>query len=77
MVDDIAPMNEFADDRGREYRLDDQVELGAIAQVLHVCEPSGGEIVEGEDLPAVIEQDLAEVGADEAGAAGDESGGLP
>ena len=33
------------------------------------------EVVEGEDLPTLVEQQLAQMGADEAGTTGDE--GLP
>ena len=48
------------------------MEVPAVAQMGHVALRPGREIVEYEDLPALGEQELREMGADEARAAGDQ-----
>ena len=72
VVDDVALVDELADDRPGEHRVDDEVEARVLAQVGDVVDAAGREVVEREDLPALLEQRLAEVRADEAGAAGHE-----
>jgi hypothetical protein len=72
VVDDVAAVDELVDDRAVEHGVDDEVELVAIAQMLHVRERPGGEVVERPDLPACGEQQLGEMGADEAGSARDQ-----
>jgi hypothetical protein len=49
------------------------MEVAPVAQVRDIPFRSGGEVVEDEDLDAAIEEELGEVGTDEAGAARDES----
>ena len=70
--DDVALVHDLADDRRREDRVDDEVEVRAVAEVLDVAQRAGRDVVEGEHLPACCEQELGEVRADEAGASGDE-----
>ena len=72
MEDHVAPVDELVHDRRLEHRVDDEVEVAPFAQVRDVPLGTGREVVEREDLPAVVEKDLREVGADEAGSAGDE-----
>ena len=48
------------------------MEVGVRSEVLDVRERARREVVERADLPAVVEQQLAEVGADEAGTSGDQ-----
>ena len=72
VVDDIALVHELVDDRRLQDGVDDQVEVAPAVQVLDVLKRPGGEVVEGVDLPALVEEAFAEMGADEPGAAGDE-----
>ena len=72
VVDDVALVHELAHDRGREHRVDDQVVVAPVAEMLDVRGRARGEVVEREHLPPVGEEQLREVGADEAGTAGDE-----
>jgi hypothetical protein len=69
VVDDVALVDELVDDGRREDGVDDEVEVPALAQVRDVVERAGREVVERVDLPAPGEERLAQVGADEAGAA--------
>jgi hypothetical protein len=59
----------------------DELEAGALAEGGDVVEAAGGEVVEDGDAGAgLAEEALGEVGADEAGAAGDAAvlgGGVP
>jgi hypothetical protein len=66
--DDVAPVDEVADDRGRERRVDDQV-VGPVAQVGDVLE-GALETSSSTSLPAAHEESLG--GADEPGPADDE-----
>jgi hypothetical protein len=45
---------------------------GVVAQVLDVLERAGVEVVEADHTPVALEQVLAEMGAEKAGAAGDD-----
>ena len=51
----------------------DKLELVVVEQMLDVLSPAGEEVVQADDVMAVRKKPLAEVGADEAGAAGDEN----
>ena len=75
VVDDVAAVHELADDGGRQHRVDDEMEPLALAKMEDIGLLARREVVEGEDLPTLVEQQLAQMGADEAGATGDE--GLP
>ena len=66
VVDDVALVHELVHDRGLEHRVDDEVEVVARHQVLDVAHRPGREVVERIDLPAVVQQPLAEVRPDEA-----------
>jgi hypothetical protein len=65
-------VHELVDDSAVQDRVDDEVELGPAAKPLDVRQRPGLEVVERPHLRALIEQQLAEVGADESGAARDE-----
>ena len=71
-IDDVAAVHELVHDRRLEHGVDDEVEVAALAQVRDVPLGAGRQVVEDEDLPAVGEQQLREMRADEAGAAGDQ-----
>ena len=71
--DDVATMHELVDDRRLQDRVDDQVKVPALAQMRDVPLRPGRQVVEDEHFPAVLQQELCEVGADEARAAGDQS----
>jgi len=73
VVDDVAAMHELVHDRRLEHRVDDEMEVAPVAQMRDVSLGPGGEIVEDEHLHAPVEEQLGEVGADEAGPARDES----
>src|SRR5581483_8943691 len=73
VVHDVAAVNELVHDGRLHDRFDHEVEAGALAQMGHVPLRAGREVVEDEDLLALVEEKLGEVGADEAGAARDES----
>jgi hypothetical protein len=47
------------------------MEVASAAQVLDVLKRPGGEVIEGIDLPTLVEEAFAEMGADEPGSAGD------
>jgi hypothetical protein len=47
-------------------------EIAVAAKVSDIAGRSGDEVVDAEDLPAIAEQPLAEVGAEEARATGDD-----
>ena len=51
---------------------DDELEVGAVAQVRDVLADARGEVVDRDDLVAAFEQRLAEVRSDEARAARDD-----
>ena len=70
VVDDVALVDELVDDRRREHRVDDEVVVGPVAQVLDVLAASPVETSSSAytSQPSV-EQQLGEVRADEAGAA--------
>ncbi len=72
VIDDVAAVHELVHDRRLEHGVDDEVEVAALAQVCDVPLGAGGQVVEDEDLPAVGEQELREMRADEAGPAGDQ-----
>src|SRR5215208_581707 len=72
VVHDVALVDELADDRGRQHRVNDEVEPRPVAQLLDVAMSPGREIVEDVDLLTLLEQLLGEVGADEAGTACDQ-----
>ncbi len=72
VVDRVAPVHELADDGRGEHRVDDEVEALAIAEVGDIRLCARREVVEGVDLPALVEQELGQVRTDEAGAAGDQ-----
>jgi hypothetical protein len=72
VVDDVTLMHQFADDGGREHRLDDQVEVRMRPQMRDVLQRARGDVIECIDLPTVTEEPLRQVGADEARATGDE-----
>jgi hypothetical protein len=48
------------------------MEVAALAQVRNVSLRAGGEVVQDEDLDSLTEEELGEMLADEAGAAGDQ-----
>ena len=73
VVDDVAAVHELADHGLREDRVDDEVEPVALAEMEDVRLLARREVVEGEDLATLVEEELGEVRADEAGAAGDQS----
>ena len=72
MVDDVDLVDELVDDRRVQNRIDDEVEVAPARKVRHVVDRARREVVEYPHLPTVLEEELAEVRADEAGAAGDE-----
>ena len=72
MEDDVAAMYELVHDGRLEHRVDDEVEVAPFAQVGDVPLRPCREVVEHEDLPACVEEDLGQMRADEAGSAGDE-----
>ncbi len=61
VVHDVALVDELAHHRGREHGLDDEMKVGALAQMRDVLVRSGRDVVEGEDLPALVEQELRKV----------------
>ena len=65
-------MHELVDDGAVQDGVDDEMELGPVAEPLDVRERPGGEVVERPDLVAGVEQELAEMRADEAGPTCDE-----
>jgi len=69
VIDHVNLVHQLVHDRVREHRIDDEVELGAVLQVRDVVHGPRREVVERVDLPAVVQQELGEVRADEAGAA--------
>src|SRR3954453_560889 len=71
MEHDVAAVHELVHDRRLEHRVDDQVEVAPLAQVRDVALRARGQVVEDEHLPALPEQQLRQMGADEARAAGD------
>ena len=58
VVHDVALVDELADHGGREHGLDDEMKVGALAQMRDVLVRSGRDVVEGVDLPALVEQEL-------------------
>ena len=66
VVDDVALVDELADDRRRQHRVDDEVEAGPVAQLLDVAMSSGREVVEDVDLLSPFEQLVRQMRADEA-----------
>jgi predicted glycoside hydrolase/deacetylase ChbG (UPF0249 family) len=56
VVDDVALVDELVDDRPVQHRVDDQMEVLAVAEMLDVVERAGREIVEYPDLVTFIEQ---------------------
>ena len=56
VVDDVALVDELVDDRPVQHRVDDQVEVLAVAEMLDVVQRAGREVVEHPDLVAFIEQ---------------------
>jgi hypothetical protein len=72
VIDRVATVHKLADDGRGEHRVDDEVEALALAELDNIRLCARREVVEGEDLPALVEQELGQVRADEAGAAGDQ-----
>ena len=70
--DDVALVDELVDDVVRQDRVDDQVEVRALLEMGHVLRRAGRQVVEREDLPAVGQEQLAQVRADEAGTTRDQ-----
>ena len=64
--------HEVVDELGVERRALDQLDVGMPVQMGDRVAPAGGEVVEEDDALAAGEQRVREVGADEAGAAGDQ-----
>jgi hypothetical protein len=59
--DDVAPVHQLAHDRAREHGLHDEVESGPVTELGHVVGRAGREVVEGEYLPPILEQQLREM----------------
>src|SRR5439155_8778124 len=72
VVHDVALVDELADDRRREHRVDDKVESRVVPERLDVAVGAGREVVDDEDLGASIEEIFREVRADEARPARDQ-----
>ena len=56
VIDDVALVNELAEDGRREDRLDDQMEVASLLEVGDIRARPGREVVEHEDLPPGVEQ---------------------
>ncbi len=61
VVDDVALVDELADHRAREHRLDDEVELRIVEETLDVSVRPRRDVVECVDLPALVEQELGKM----------------
>src|SRR5262249_51411025 len=72
MEDDIAAIDQLGEQRLVVHRVDEVLEAGAPFQVRDIVDRSGREVVEDEDLVALLEQRIGEMGPDEAGAPGDQ-----
>jgi hypothetical protein len=77
VVDDLALVDQLVYNRRGEHRVHDQVEARVLAKVVDVLEAARRKVVESVDLPAGVEQALAQVRPDEPRAAGDECLGTP
>jgi hypothetical protein len=61
VIHDVALVNELVHDRTREHGLDDEMEAWMLSEVGDVVAGPGREIVEAEDLVAVLYEQLAQV----------------
>src|SRR5439155_1915819 len=59
-------------DGGREDRLHDEMEVPPLGEVRDVPQGAGRDVVECEHLPAVVQEKLRKMGADEPRSAGDQ-----
>ena len=71
MEDGVDPIHHHADDLFVRDRAEPEVAPTGIRQVVDVADGAGRQIVEDPDLVSTLDQTLGQVGADEAGAAGD------
>src|SRR5262249_6471475 len=72
MKDDVAAVDELRQERLVVHRVDEGLEPGASLEVRDVVDRTGREGVENEDLVAVVQQRLGQMGADEPGAPRDQ-----
>jgi hypothetical protein len=70
--DDVALVDELVQDRGGENGVDDEMEVPAFLQMSDVPHRRRREVIQRVDLPALVEQALAQMRADESRAPGDE-----
>jgi hypothetical protein len=73
VVDGVDAVHELADDGRREHGIDDEMKLPTFAEVRHVRLRPCRKVVESENLPALVQQQLGQVGADEPRSPRDES----
>ena len=72
VVDDIAPVNELVDHGRRQDRVDDEVEIGALAKVRDILERAGRQVIEYIDFAPAEEKGLTQVGTDKPSSSGHE-----
>ena len=72
VVDDIALVDELGHDGRGEDRVHHEVEIGMVAEVRDILDRAGREVVEHEHFRALVQEELGQVRADEARAAGDQ-----
>ena len=61
VVDGVAAVNELADDRLRQYRVDDEMKAVALPKMEDIGLGARREVVEREHLVALVEQQLGEM----------------
>ena len=66
----IAPVDELGEERLVVDRLDEVLEPGAALEVHDVVDGAGRQVVDDDDLVAVLEQGFGQMRSDEAGSAG-------
>ena len=70
MKDDVALVDQLGGDRAIVDAVNRVVKVRVVFQMVNVLDAAGGKIVDDEDLVATLEVCVAEMRADEAGAAG-------
>jgi hypothetical protein len=63
--DGVTAMDELADHGWREHRFDGQVKTTVLNQMSDVFCGARGEVIQGIDLPFLLEQQLGKMGPDE------------
>lgn len=73
VIHHIDARHDRVDEIGVQNRTEDEFHIGATHEVFDVGEPTGGEVVEQNELVSPVEKKISEMRPDETGSSGDQN----